>query len=77
MVRRNLGLPHRLISKNFNCVIWVYMTMIASMLLLIYKKANALGYKTAKRRIAMELRNMITEILVIFAGGDPGKVFKT
>ena len=22
MVRRNLGLPHRLISKNFNCVIW-------------------------------------------------------
>ena len=25
MVRRNLGLPHRLISKNFNCVIWVYM----------------------------------------------------
>ena len=23
MVRRNLGLPHRLISKNFNCVIWV------------------------------------------------------
>ena len=26
MVRRNLGLPHRLISKNFNCVIWVYST---------------------------------------------------
>ena len=24
MVRRNLGLPHRLISKNFNCVIWDY-----------------------------------------------------
>jgi len=58
-------------------VIWVYMTMIASMLLLIYKKADALGYKTAKRRIAMELRDMITEILIIFAGGDPGKVFKT
>ena len=51
--------------------------MIASMLLLIYKKANALGYKTAKRRIAMELRDMIIEILIIFAGGDPGKVFKT
>lgn len=26
MVRRNLGLPHRLISKNFNCVIWVKST---------------------------------------------------
>jgi hypothetical protein len=57
--------------------VMVYMTMIASMLLLIYKKANALGYKTAKRRIAMELRDMITEIFIIFAGGDPGKVFKT
>ena len=57
--------------------VMVYMTMIASMLLLIYKKANALGYKPAKRRIAMVLRDMITEILIIFAGGDPGKVFKT
>jgi hypothetical protein len=28
--------------------VMVYMTMIASMLLLIYKKANNLGYKTAK-----------------------------
>ncbi|MDV3489957.1 transposase, partial [Elizabethkingia anophelis] len=44
---------------------------------LIYKKANALGYKTAKRRIAMELRDMITAILIVFAGGDPAKVYKT
>lgn len=51
--------------------------MIASMLLLIYKKANNLDCKTAKRRIAMELRNMITAILIVFAGGDPSKVFKT
>lgn len=28
MVRRNLGLPHRLISKNFNCVIWVKLKAI-------------------------------------------------
>jgi hypothetical protein len=53
----------------------IYMTMIASMLLLIYKKVNDLGYKTAKRRIAMELRDMITAILIIFAGGNPDKVF--
>ena len=32
------------------------------------QKANALGYKTAKRRIAMELRDMITAILIVFAG---------
>jgi hypothetical protein len=55
----------------------VYMTMIAAMLLLIYKKVNNTGYKTAKRGIAMELRDMITAILIIVAGGDPNKVFRT
>ena len=76
-LKQELNLSH-LVSMNKNGIeVMVYMTMIASMLLLIYKKVNALGYKTAKRRIAMELRDMITEILIIFAGGDPGKVFKT
>ena len=76
-LKQELNLSH-LVSLNKNGIeVMVYMTMIAAMLLLIYKKANNLGYKTAKRRIAMELRNMITEILIIFAGGDPAKVFKT
>lgn len=76
-LKQELNLSH-LVSLNKNGIeVMVYMTMIASMLLLIYKKANNLGYKTAKRRIAMELREMITVILIIFAGGDPDKVFKT
>lgn len=41
------------------------------------QKVNDLGYKTAKRHIVMELRDMITPILIIFAGGDPAKIFKT
>jgi len=76
-LKQELNLSH-LVSMNKNGIeVMVYMTMIASMLLLIYKKANDLGYKTAKRRIAMELRDMITAILIIFAGGNPEKVFKT
>ena len=76
-LKQELNLSH-LVSLNKNCIeVMVYMTMIAAMLLLIYKKANALGYKTAKRRISMELRDMITEILIIFAGGNPKIVFKT
>jgi len=76
-LKQELNLSH-LVSMNKNGIeVMVYMTMIASMLLLIYKKANALGYKTAKRRIAMEIRDMITAILIIFAGGNPDKVFKT
>ena len=76
-LKQELNLSH-LVSLNKNGIeVMIYMTMIAAMLLLIYKKANNIGYKTAKRRIAMELRDMITEILIIFAGGDPAKVFKT
>lgn len=76
-MKQELNLSH-LVSLNKNGIeVMVYMTMIASMLLLIYKKANDLGYKTAKRRITMELRDMITAILILFAGGDPAKVFKT
>lgn len=55
----------------------VYMTMIVVMLLPIYKKANNLSYKTAKRRVAMELRDITTAILIIFANGDPNKILKT
>lgn len=76
-LKQELNLSH-LVSMNRNGIeVMVYMTMIAAMLLLIYKKSNNLGYKTAKRRIAMELRDMITAILIIFAVGDPAKVFKT
>jgi len=76
-MKQELNLSH-LVSLNKNGIeVMLYMTMIATMLLLIYKKANNLGYKTAKRRIKMELRDMITAILIIFAGGDPNKVFKT
>lgn len=76
-MKQELNLSH-LVSLNKNGIeVMLYMTMIASMLLLIYKKVNNLGYKTAKRRIAMELRDMITAILILFAGGDPAKVFKT
>ena len=76
-LKQELNLSH-LVSMNKNGIeVMIYMTMIASMLLLIYKKVNDLGYKTAKRRIAMEIRDMITALLIIFAGGNPDKVFKT
>ncbi|WP_282630049.1 IS4 family transposase [Empedobacter sedimenti] len=76
-MKQELNLSH-LVSLNKNGIeVMIYTTMIAAMLLLIYKKANNLGYKTAKRRIKMELSEMITAILIIFAGGDPDKIFKT
>ena len=50
-----------------------YMTMITAMLVMIYKKENRIGYKTAVRRMMMELEGMIMAISVIQSGGDLSK----
>lgn len=48
------------------------MTLIAAMLVLIYKKANNIGYKTAKRRFKMELRNLAIAMIVVVCEGNLG-----
>jgi hypothetical protein len=53
------------------------MTLIAAMLILIYKHTNNIGYKTAKRRFTMEMRNLIISMIVVECGGDPARLFKT
>ena len=52
------------------------MTLIASMLLLLYKKINEYGYKTAKRRFTIELWETLIKIIVKECGGDPALVNK-
>lgn len=76
-IKQELNVSHLVsLSKN-GMEVMIYMTLISAMLILIYKKANSLGYKTAKRRFGLELRELITAIMIVFAGGDPSKVFKT
>ena len=55
----------------------LYMTLIVAMLLLMYKKANNSGYKTAKRRFNKELRDLTISMIVIHCGEDPSLFFKT
>ncbi|CAM3398053.1 IS4 family transposase [Pontibacter korlensis] len=75
--KQELNLSH-LVSLNQNGIeVMLYMTLIVAMLLLIYKQANAIGYKTAKRRFAMEVRNLAIAIIVAECGGDLDKLFKT
>lgn len=40
------------------------------------QKINNWGYKTAKGRMVIELRDMITAILIVFARSDSVKIFK-
>ena len=67
-----------MVSLNKNGMqVMIYMTMIVAMLILIYKKENNVGYKTAKRRFSMEIRNLAISVIVVYCGGDPKLFFKT
>jgi len=52
----------------------MYMTMITAMLTMIYKKENEIGYKTAVRRMGIELETLTIAIAVVLSGGDLKKV---
>lgn len=76
-LKQELNLSH-LMSTNENGIkILLYMTLILSMLILIYKRKNNIGYKTAKRRFTYELDWMLTKMIVHLCGGkDPDLVFR-
>jgi hypothetical protein len=75
-LKQEMNITH-LISTNLNGIkIILYMTLIATMLILVYKRLNEVGYKTAKRRFTMELDDMISIILIKLCGGDPSLVFR-
>jgi transposase len=76
-LKQELNVSH-LVSLNKNGLqVMLYMTLITSMLVLIYKKGNKQGYKTSKRRFAMEVRDLAIALIIIQCGGDPGLFFKT
>lgn len=75
-IKQELNFSH-LISVNENGIkILLYMTLILAMLILIYKKINEFGYKTAKRRFAMELGDIIDDVMIVQSGGDPNTFFR-
>lgn len=76
-IKQELNVSH-LVSLNKNGIkVMIYMTLIVAILILMYKKANKLGYKTAKRRFKMEVRNLTIALIIIKSGGDPNSFFKT
>ncbi|WP_255077286.1 transposase, partial [Lacihabitans sp. CCS-44] len=76
-IKQELNVSH-LVSLNENGIkVMLYMTLIAAMLILVYKHTNNLSYKTAKRRFKMEVRNLLIREIVILSGGNPNIHFKT
>ena len=76
-IKQELNASHFLSVSENGIKVMLYMTLIASMLILLYKKINDLGYKTAKRRFTIELWEALVTIIVKECGGDPARMNKT
>jgi hypothetical protein len=75
-IKQELNFSH-FISTNINGIkIIVYMTLILSMLIHVYKKYNQVGFKTAKRRVKIELDDLLTVFIIQASGGDPAIFFR-
>lgn len=70
-IKQELNASHFISVSENGIKVVLYMTLIASMLLLLYKKLNDLGYKTAKRRFSIELWQTLVAIIVKECGGNP------
>jgi hypothetical protein len=73
-LKRELNFSHFL-SLNENGIQTVlYMTLIVAMPIIIYKEKNQVGYKTAKRRMEIEMQKLVIAIAVVQSGGDLKRV---
>lgn len=75
-LKQELSFSHITSTNPNGIAVMMYMTMITSMLVLIYKKINNVGYKTAVRRISLEINELIIKMIVERCGGDPSLVFR-
>jgi hypothetical protein len=75
-LKQELNFIHITSTSENGMMVMMYMTMIASMLVLTYKRINKVGYKTAVRRISFELNEFIIKMIVKECGGDPSLVFR-
>ena len=75
-LKQELNFAHITSTSENGMMVMMYMTLIASMLVLVYKRMNQVGYKTAVRRISLELNELIIKLVVKNCGGDPSLVFR-
>ena len=76
-IKQLLNFDHLLNRSENGIKVVLYVTMIASILLLVYKKLNKLnGYKMPKLKFANELEVEIVKQLIKICGGDPNKLYE-
>lgn len=71
-IKQHLNVKH-LVSREKNGIeVMLYMTMIAAILILAFKKINKIsGYKIAKLKFEIQLDNLLIKEIVVLCGGNP------
>ena len=73
-IKQELSFKHFLSVNENGLQVMLYMTLITAMLLMVYKKLNDIGFVTAKRRLSIELEDIILKMAITICGGDVNKL---
>jgi len=76
-IKQELNFKHFLSVNENGLQVMLYMTLIAAMLLMLYKRINEIGFVTAKRRFTMEIEDLITAMAIIYCDGNIEKYGET
>jgi hypothetical protein len=73
-LKQHLNLKH-IVSRNENAIrVMIYMTLILSILIIVFKKTNEIkGFKIAKIKFEIQLDNLMIKEIVKLCGGNPNK----
>ncbi len=83
-LKQNLCFSHFLSTSDNGVQVMLYMTLIAAMLIMIYKRENealydgerAFWYSNAKFSFYMEITEWVNQLSIIINGGDPKPTYK-
>ena len=71
-IKQLLNFKHLLNRSENGIKVVLYVTMIAAILLIAYKKTNHLkGFKIVKQKFEQELETIILKDLIVMCGGNP------
>ena len=73
-LKQHLNLKH-IVSRNENAIrVMIYMTLILSILIIVYKNSNEINsFKIAKLKFEIQLENLMIKEIVKLCGGNPNK----
>lgn len=76
-LKQELNLSHLVCRQQNGIEVMLYMTLIAAILLIVYKEKNQIkSYKIAKIQFVQELELEVMKQIVLMCGGDPRKLYE-